>query len=174
MAAALLVTACGSDTQTSVENPSTSHGTLVENPPGTHRVAGRHHLPDATRQYRRFRAAIARADWGSAVRRRLLLPQVLHAGWRWRGHHVLRSADGAHGRRRHLLGAASHRAVCARYPDGQDTEHRGYHQHFEHRRCADRGDVRGPRLYRRRAELRGLRHFDTGLSSLPECCAAIG
>jgi Prolyl oligopeptidase family len=33
MAAALLVTACGSDTQTSVENPSTSHGTLVENPP---------------------------------------------------------------------------------------------------------------------------------------------
>ncbi len=33
IAAALLVTACGSDTQTSVENPSTSHGTLVENPP---------------------------------------------------------------------------------------------------------------------------------------------
>lgn len=33
MAAAMLVAACGSDTQTSVENPSTSHGTLVENPP---------------------------------------------------------------------------------------------------------------------------------------------
>jgi hypothetical protein len=29
----MLVAACGSDTQTSVENPSTSHGTLVENPP---------------------------------------------------------------------------------------------------------------------------------------------
>ena len=33
IAAAMLVAACGSDTQTSVENPSTSHGTLVENPP---------------------------------------------------------------------------------------------------------------------------------------------
>jgi hypothetical protein len=33
MAAAMLLAACGSDTQTSVENPSTSHGTLVENPP---------------------------------------------------------------------------------------------------------------------------------------------
>jgi acetyl esterase/lipase len=33
MAAALLVTACGSDTESAVENPSTAHGTLVENPP---------------------------------------------------------------------------------------------------------------------------------------------
>ena len=33
MAAAMLVAACGSDTQTSVVNDSTTHGTLVESPP---------------------------------------------------------------------------------------------------------------------------------------------
>ena len=33
MAVAVLVTACGSDTQSAVENPSTAHGTLVEDPP---------------------------------------------------------------------------------------------------------------------------------------------
>ena len=33
MAATILVAACGSDTQTSVVNDSTTHGTLVENPP---------------------------------------------------------------------------------------------------------------------------------------------
>jgi Prolyl oligopeptidase family len=33
MAATILVAACGSDTQTSVMNDSTTHGTLVENPP---------------------------------------------------------------------------------------------------------------------------------------------
>ena len=57
MAATILVAACGSDTQTSVINNSTTHGTLVENPP----------LRIASLDAAAFQAELASTEQGQAL-----------------------------------------------------------------------------------------------------------
>ena len=110
----------------------------------------------------RLRARIPESHGCSGLRRRRLLPQVLDPGRRRRttqSSGALMVPPAAP----RLPGPTAHRRSMHTAPrTPTNREYRQHHRPEQHRGPADRADVRGARLHRRRAELRRLRHFDLG------------